>query len=213
VVYIFTSLFSFLVFINHDDFPLEHIWCLKVCETSLPTSIFGSMKKVILKQSYAYMLLQPLNSLTSRKKNLKQHKCQKFPGGPVVIALQFHCQGPGSNAGRGTTQAAWHGQKTPKTKKQHKCLRINLCWKIMRSNRVLEIWNVACEIRVSILALLFTSSVTLKIFLTFNICSLTSEMELRILLICCDSLNKTLYVKHLAWCPSLWLLEKRWFII
>ena len=35
----------------------------------------------------------------------------------MVIALHFHCQGPGSNAGQGTTQAAWHGQKNPKTKK------------------------------------------------------------------------------------------------
>ena len=146
MVYIFTSLFSFLVFINHDDFPLEHIWCLEVCETSLPKSIFGNMKKVILKQSYAYMLLQPLNSLTicthnththkgiinvillsRKKKNVKQHKCQKFPGGPVVIALRFHCQGPGSIAGQETkiiaSCMAWPENR--KTKKQHKCLRIN----------------------------------------------------------------------------------------
>ena len=82
------------------------------------------------------MLLQPLNSLTvcthtqtqrnyqcniveQKKKNLKQHKCQKFPGSPVVIALCFHCQGPGLITGQGTkiiaSRVAW--PKNPQNQK------------------------------------------------------------------------------------------------
>lgn len=181
------------------------------------------MKKVILKQSYAYMLLQPLNSLTicthnththkgiinvillSRKKNVKQHECQKLPGGPVVIALRFQCQGPGSIAGPGTkviaSCMAWPENR--KTKKQHKCLRINAMLKNNEKQQdfgSLEcgLWNKSLSLGSTIYQQWY-----LKNILNLCICFLTSEMELRILLIRCGSLNKILHVKHLAWCPIL----------
>lgn len=136
--YIYSPVFfSFLVFINHDDFPLEHIWCLEVCETSLPESIFGNMKKVILKQSYAYMLLQPLNSLTicthnththkgiinvillSRKKKCKATWMSETPWRSSGHSSALQCQGPGSIAGPGTkviaSCMAWPENRKPKS--------------------------------------------------------------------------------------------------
>ena len=40
----------------------------------------------------------------------------EFPGGPVVRARRFHCQGPGSVPGQGNMilQASRHGQKKKK---------------------------------------------------------------------------------------------------
>ena len=42
----------------------------------------------------------------------------EFPGGPVVRARRFHCQGPGSVPGQGNMilQASRHGQKKKKRK-------------------------------------------------------------------------------------------------
>ena len=89
---------------------LPHQWWNRI----LPKSLLLHLQKAesqMTKYSKWEVLSEPSRNLVAHK--LKKSHWWKFPGGPVVRILGFHCCGPGSAPGPGTEiwQALWCEQK------------------------------------------------------------------------------------------------------